>query len=92
MVSRGEGKYAIYPIYFDKSLAKKQGRRVAKKYAVEKPNSEILSKAASSLGLHPVVEKDIAHPSRHWRHEGRILIDKKASKSELLRRISNRLL
>ena len=91
MVSRGDEKYAIYPIYYDKTLSKKQGRRVAKKHSVEKPNCENIGKAARSLGLHPVLEKDIAHPSRNWRREGRILVDKKSSKSEILRQISNRL-
>lgn len=91
MVSRGEEKYVIWPIYFDKSASRLAGRKVSKKQAIEKPNVEAISKAAKSLGLNPILEKNCAHPSRHWKKEGRVLIDKKDSKSKLLTKIANRL-
>lgn len=91
MVSRGEEKYVIWPVYFDKSVSRLSGRKVAKKYAVEKPNIEDISKAAKSLGLNPILEKDAAHPSKPWKKEGRVLIDKKDSKSKLLTQIANKL-
>ncbi len=91
MVSRGEEKYVVFPVYFDKSVAKHKGRKVSLKLAVEKPTIDDLAKAAKSLGLNPVVEKDVSHPLRHWKKEGRLLIDKKDSKIKLLRQIANRL-
>lgn len=91
MVSRGEDKYVVWPIYFNKSASRLAGRKVPKKQAIEKPNVEAISKAAKSLGLNPVLEKNCAHPSRHWKKEGRVLIDKKDSKSKLLTKIANRL-
>ena len=91
MVSRDEGKYVIWPIYFDKSISRLYGRKIIKKQAVEKPSLESIAKAAKSLGLHPVLERNCAHPSRHWKKEGRILIDKKGPKGKLLLQIANRL-
>lgn len=91
MVSRGEDKYVVWPIYFDISVSRLEGRKVSKKQAVEKPNIEDIAKAAKSLKLNPVIEKDCCHPSRNWRKEGRVLIDKKDLKSKLLRQIANRL-
>ena len=91
MVSRGEDKFVIWPVYFDKSLSKLEGRKVSKKNAVEKPSIDDIAKAAKSLGLNPVLEKNAAHPSRHWKKEGRVLIDKKDTKIKLLRQIANRL-
>jgi signal recognition particle subunit SRP19 len=91
MVSRGEDKYVVWPIYFDKSVSRLAGRKIAKKHSVEKPSIESISKAAKSLGLNPVLEKNYAYPSKHWKIEGRILIDKKDSKSKLLVKIANRL-
>ena len=91
MVSKGEEKYVVYPVYFDKTLAKREGRKVSLKNAIEKPTIENIAKAAKSLGLNPVIEKESAHSSRHWKKEGRILIDKKDTKIKLLRQISNRL-
>jgi signal recognition particle subunit SRP19 len=91
MVSRGDDKYVIWPIYFDKSISKLEGRKVAKKYAIEKPSSESIIKAAKSLGLNPILEKSSAYPSRHWKKEGRVLVEKKDSKSKLLVKIANRM-
>lgn len=91
MVSRGEDKYVIWPIYFDKTVSRLQGRKVSKKHAIEKPTIENITKAAKSLGLNPVVEQNIQHPSRNWKKEGRILVDKKDSKSKLLVKIANKL-
>jgi len=91
MVSKGEDKYVIWPVYFDKTLSRLQGRKVAKKLAVEKPSSESIAKAAKSLGLHPVLEKEASHPSRRWKHDGRVLVDKKEAKSRILVQIANRL-
>ena len=92
MVSRGEDKYVVWPIYFDKSVSRLAGRKVSKKHAVEKPTTEAISKAAKSLGLNPVLEKNSAYPSRHWKKDGRILIDKKEAKNKLLVKIANRLI
>ena len=91
MVSKGEDKYVIWPLYFDKSVSRMNGRKVARKHAVEKPNIEDIAKAAKSLGLHPVLEKDCAYPSRRWKKEGRVLVDKKDAKSKVLVQIANRL-
>ena len=91
MVSRGEDKYVVWPIYFDKSISRLKGRKIAKKYAVEKPTIEAISKAAKSLGLNPKLEIDMAYPSTHWKKQGRILVDKKDSKAKLLKQIANRM-
>lgn len=91
MVARDEDKYVIWPIYFDKSTSRLAGRKVSKKHSVEKPSIEAIAKAAKSLGLNPILEKNSSHPSHHWKQEGRILIDKKDAKSKLLKQIANRL-
>ncbi|MDH7507413.1 MAG: signal recognition particle subunit SRP19/SEC65 family protein, partial [Candidatus Thermoplasmatota archaeon] len=79
MVSRNENKIVIYPIYFDKTISRISGRKVSLKNAVEKPNIEEIYKAAKSLGLNPVLEKEVSHPFHSWRKDGRILVDKKDS-------------
>jgi signal recognition particle subunit SRP19 len=91
MVSRNEHKYILYPLYFDSAVSRLKGRKVGRKYAVEKPTVETIAKAAGSLGLHPLLEKDHAHPSTPWRKEGRVVIDKKGPKTRLLLQITNRL-
>ena len=82
MVSRDENKYVIYPLYFDSTVSRLNGRKVAKKYTVEKPSLENIAKAAKSLGLNPILEKDKIHPSTPWKKEGRILVEKKRTKNQ----------
>lgn len=91
MVSRTDNNYVIYPIYFDTTVSRKNGRKVAKKHAVEKPSSENIAKAAKSLGYTPILEKDAAHPSTPWKKDGRILLKKKGEKTRLLLQLSNRM-
>ena len=91
MVSRDENKYVIYPLYFDSAVSRLNGRKVAKKHAVEKPSLENIAKAAKSLGLNPILEKDRIHPSTPWKKEGRILVEKKGPKTKLLIQLANRL-
>jgi signal recognition particle subunit SRP19 len=91
MVSRDDKKYVIYPIYFDRSISRLKGRKVSQKHAVEKPSLENIAKAAKSLGLNPILEKNATHSSTPWKREGRILIGKKGPKSKLLLQLSNRL-
>jgi len=91
MVSKTDEKYAIYPLYFEKKLSRIQGRKVSKKNAIEKPQLENIAKAAKSLHLNPVIEKDCSHPSRPFKHDGRVLVDKKDGKSKLLLQIANRM-
>jgi signal recognition particle subunit SRP19 len=91
MVSRDENKYVIWPAYFDKSFSKNQGRKIPLKYAVDKPVLEDIAKAAKSLGLHPTVEKSCSFPSKSWKQDGRILVDKKDTKPALLLQIAKRL-
>jgi signal recognition particle subunit SRP19 len=91
MVSKEEDKYVVYPIYFDKTISRMSGRKLNKKNSVDKPSIDNITKAAKSLGLNPVFEKNISYPSRHWKKDGRILIDKKDTKIKLLKQIANRL-
>lgn len=88
MVSKGDDTYVVYPIYFDRLVSRVKGRRVPKKYAVDKPTLENIAKAAKALGLSPIVEKNAAHPFRPWRKEGRVLIAKKDTKTRLLVQIA----
>lgn len=85
---RDDDKFIIYPLYFDKLVTRNIGRRLPKKYCVEKPTVTDLSKAAKAAGLNPTIEKEKAHPAHQWKKEGRILVDKKGTKQEVLYKIS----
>ena len=82
----------IYPCYFDVSLTRKEGRRVAKSEAVPQPNLSRLARAAKSAGI-IVAEEDASksHPARWFAREGRLVVDFAGSKEELLHKIASAL-
>jgi len=79
-------KIVLWPIYFDRHAPRKW-RKVAKSIAVSNPTIEEIFKAAKKLGLNPVKEEK-AHPARWWRKEGRILVEKKEKKAEIIKKIA----
>jgi signal recognition particle subunit SRP19 len=88
MVSKDDHKVIIWPIYFDKSLSRLQGRRISKKLAIDKPDIEKIAKVAKSLGLSFNIEKNASHPSKSWKREGRLVIEKIDNKNKLLLQIA----
>lgn len=85
MVSKKDKKIVLWLDYFDINNPRPV-RRVPKKLAM-KPNMEKIEEAAKSLGLNPVVEE--ARYPRHWHKKtGRVLVDKKMKKTEIIRKIA----
>lgn len=88
MVSIDDHKLIIWPIYFDRNVSRDNGRRITKKYAIDKPDIEKISKILRSLGISHNIEKNTSHPFRPWKKEGRIIINKKVDKNKLINQIS----
>jgi len=88
MVSIDDHKLIIWPIYFDKNISRNNGRRISKKYSIDNPDIEKISKVLKSLGVSFETEKNTSHPLRSWKKEGRIIISKKSDKNKLLNQIA----
>ena len=80
-------KYILWPIYFDRRRSRGDGRRVAKEIAVPNASIEEIFKAAKKMGLNPQKE-DNSHPSRWWKREGRVVVDKVDKKTKILRELA----
>jgi signal recognition particle subunit SRP19 len=63
----------LYPIYFDKSRTRAEGRRVGKELAVDSPLAREMADAAADLGLRTVFEPDKTHP-KDWANPGRVRV------------------
>jgi signal recognition particle subunit SRP19 len=86
-----EKAWVLWPEYFDINLTRSEGRKVKKPLAIAQPNTELISRACQSLGLEFKVEEDKAYPGQ-WHHKkGRVLVEKKMSKSQLLMKVGERL-
>jgi len=56
--------------------------------SVEDPKLEEVVEAARRVGLNPIVEADKAYPKMWWKEKGRILVEKRASKTKILKEIA----
>ena len=88
---RGKGKIYIWPAYFDDRKSWKEGRRVPKNLAIRSPEISNINKAAENLNLNPVI-KQATYPKMPWHQSGVVLVDKKGSKSKIIREIANALI
>ncbi|KAI4120375.1 MAG: hypothetical protein LQ338_007064 [Usnochroma carphineum] len=63
----------IYPLYFDASRTRAQGRRVGKAQAVENPLARTIVDAMAELSLKTVFEPGKMHP-KDWANPGRVRV------------------
>jgi signal recognition particle subunit SRP19 len=82
-------KMAIWPAYLAAGKTKREGRIIARKYAIKSPKVEEISYVARELHLEPEVEKEKAYPKSPWDRSGRVLVTKRGSKGEIVREIAN---
>ncbi|NHJ26251.1 MAG: signal recognition particle protein Srp19 [Candidatus Lokiarchaeota archaeon] len=75
----------IWPQYFDLKRSKAQGRRIPKKFALEKVSATEIVTLAKKLGYEAQYEKGYKYPKSWWDEPGRVVIDTKGkSKSKIL--------
>lgn len=85
----GEDRIIIWPAYIDSEKTRAEGRKISKRYAVNSPKLREISRAANKLGLNALVEKDKSYSKSWWENSGRVIVDKKLPKREVILRISN---
>jgi len=78
----------IWPQYLDKNLTLKEGRKIAKEYAVAEPSLSDIERAVKRLGLQHSVQKEVSYPGKCYEKSGRILVEWEGTKLELLREVS----
>ncbi len=91
MVTRDDGKYVLYPVYFDQRQPRPL-RRVPTELSVPAPTAEQVAKACAQLRLKPVLEKGKHHPARWHERGGRVLVPVRGSKEVLMRQIGEELI
>ncbi|KAG4440341.1 hypothetical protein IFR05_004193 [Cadophora sp. M221] len=78
-----QSKYAsfecLYPVYFDVSRSRREGRMVGKELAVENPLAREIVNACAGLGLETLFEPTKIHP-KDWSNPGRVKIKLKGGR------------
>jgi signal recognition particle subunit SRP19 len=86
-----EKAIVLYPAYFDVRVSRADGRRVAKRDAVEAPNAQMLFAAVKTLGLDCILELEKSYPRYWYRTSGRVLVEPKLRKSQLMSKVAQKL-
>jgi len=68
----------IYPIYFDATRSRAEGRRVGKKFAVKNPIAREIVAACSRLRIETLFEPLKTHP-KDWANPGRVKVNIKSN-------------
>lgn len=89
---RKQDKIILWPVYFDSTKTRLEGRKVPRNLAVPSPKLDELQRAAERISLKPEVVVDAKHPSAPWQKTGMIIIPKKNSKNETIRRVARELI
>lgn len=74
-----QDKNIIWLEYINKNIKLSNGRKIPKKYAIEKPNINELYEATKILNLNPIIEPEKKYPRYYSENKGRIIIDKQSS-------------
>jgi len=78
---RSRKPFIIYwPQYFEAKRSRADGRRVPKKFAVDKVKPSDIATAAKRLGYDVQQENVYKYPKTWWDDSGRVLIDTKGKK------------
>jgi signal recognition particle subunit SRP19 len=85
---RKQDKFIMWPAYFDQGKTRNQGRKIPKNLALPAPRLDEIQRAAARLGLKPEIVSDVAYSAAPWLKTGMVMVDKKGSKLEIVRRIA----
>jgi signal recognition particle subunit SRP19 len=81
-------KTIIWPAYLDSKKSQREGRKIPINQAVPTPKLREIKQSAEKLGLNPFTEKGKSYPKSWWENSGRVIVDKKFSKREIILKIS----
>ena len=90
MVSKGDDIWVVYPLYFDISVSRKDGRRVPRSLALDNPRCEEIKASLDSLDISCAIE-DKEHPSIWNKKQKRVLVRKTVNKAALLQLLAEKM-
>ena len=74
----------FWPQYFDAKRSRSKGRRISRKFAIEKVNLEEIANTAKKLGYDAEIERNYRYSKTWWDDPGRVLINSKGKKKTKL--------
>ena len=82
----------IWLDYFNKTLPRNKGRKLPKEKCIFDPSLKELIEASKAAGLEPKeTEEQVRFPKRPYVRSGYIVLEKNATKINIMNKISNKL-
>jgi signal recognition particle subunit SRP19 len=81
-------KAIIWPVYFDSTKTRNEGRRVPKTLATPSPRASEVKEAADKLRVKSELVTDAIYPKTPWANTGMVLAHKKEPKEKIIRKIA----
>jgi signal recognition particle subunit SRP19 len=88
---RKEDEILLWPVYFDSTRTRAEGRRVPKRLCKPSPTIDMIAKALEDLGLSYRLVSQAAHPHLPWKKTGVVPVKNVGSKNKVLRDVANKL-
>ena len=73
----------LWPVYFDSTKTRSEGRRISKKLAMEKPRIDEIERAVEQMGFSHDAVTEARFPKTPWQETGLIGFQKRLQKSIL---------
>lgn len=81
----------LWPVYFDSTKTRIEGRKIPKNSAVQSPRIDELEGAVQRLGLQFQTVADAAHSKEPWRKTGLLVVSKEGTKTQTIRKVAKML-
>jgi len=88
---RNRGEIALWPVYFDSTKTRSEGRKVSKRLAKPNPTLDMIERALKNLQIPYRIVPNAAHPRLPWEKKGLILVKKVKSKNQILKEVASKL-
>ena len=89
---RKQNRIILWPVYFDSTKTRGEGRKVPKNLAVPSPKITELKEAVEKLGFKNEVVLEVSYPKKPWLKTGMLLVEKREPKNQMLKKIAKQLL
>lgn len=67
-------EYKLYPVYFDSTKTRSEGRKVSTENAVNSPTLEEIAEAVKQIGYNATIEREVSYPRNPHQTKGRVLV------------------
>ncbi len=88
---RKQNKVVLWPIYFDSTKTRGDGRKIPKSLAVPSPKITELKEAVEKLGFVCELVANASYPKTPWLKTGMLLVAREEAKNQLLKKIARQL-